>query len=79
MICQECHREFPEHLVNDLETGRIGGRREFKKMCPLCAYSKYMNPALELPPATPPSKRMAPRAYKLWTEAVEHVRKTGQE
>lgn len=70
MQCQECRRDFPPELIQPLVTSELP---EPRPMCPLCAYSLYMNPACGLPPDTPPDHRRAPVAFRLWQAARRHV------
>lgn len=68
--CIECDRQFPDLLIQPLVTTELP---EPRPMCPLCAYSRYINPQCGLPPDTPPDAERAPLAYRLWTEALSYV------
>lgn len=70
MQCQECRRDFPAALIQELVASDLPAPRA---MCPLCAYEKYMNPLLGMPPDAPPDRRRAPMAYQLWDAARRHV------
>lgn len=73
MICQNCQRDFPEHLIQPLEYGILGrGPIATKTVCPLCAY-KIINRVHGLPRGRKPP-RSAPIARQLYMEALAHVK-----
>ena len=71
--CSICKRDFPPHLVQELEMGDERGALMKIEACPLCAYAA-INAAHGAPLLTPPP-RTAPKARKLFIEARAYVRR----
>ncbi len=66
--CTQCHREFPDHLINQMVMG--GG---YAFVCPLCAL-EMRNKAHGIPVGTPFRGEMA---HDMWLEATEYVAQQG--
>ena len=74
MICPECQKDYPEHLLRDLAVNDAEGLR-YRRMCPICALV-IINKAGGLPEGTPFA---GPIAARLHAEALRHLKATGQE
>ena len=73
MRCKGCERNFPKHLINELEMATdVKGKTLVLNCCPLCAY-RVVNHARGVAEDTPPPES-APKARKLYLEALTHVR-----
>lgn len=70
MICNDCGRDYPEHLITSMALVVSGLRGE--DLCPLCAL-KERNRARGFPEGKP---FWGDTAQRLWEEADEHVRST---
>ena len=73
-MCPSCERDYPPHLVTNLEVGYESGVVEERAMCPLCALL-WINRVYGLPLTTPFRGKVA-RLYH--TEALRHLKDTGQ-
>jgi hypothetical protein len=73
MKCEECGIDYPEHLVQPLESGSFGDPNQVKTtlICSICAYDNHLNPARGFPKGTPPPDH-SPKAKSLWRDAKQH-------